>query len=104
MDAGLEHINYFEKKRHGHNLNYVQIKNPVKSAGNIELVPQFNNRQSDLDSSLKVEQAQLMKSVSWEKVTRILWEMYTILISFVLDNDWPRNVIHIDLAVMMIRD
>lgn len=45
-----------------------------------------------------------MESVSYEKETRILWEMYAILISFVLDSNWPRNVIPIDLALMMIRD
>lgn len=42
----------------------MQIKNPVKGAGNIELVSQFNNGQCDLDKSLKAEQAQLMESVS----------------------------------------
>lgn len=45
-----------------------------------------------------------MESVSYEKETRILWEMYAIFISFVLDSNWPRNVIPIDLALMMIRD
>lgn len=82
----------------------MQVKNPVKGAGNTELASQFNNERSDLDKSLKAEQAQLMESVSCEKETRILWEMYTIFISFVLDSNWPRNVIPIDLALMMIRD
>lgn len=45
-----------------------------------------------------------MESVSWEKETGISCEMYTIFISFVLESDWPTNEMHINLALMMIRD
>lgn len=57
--------------------------NPVKGLGNIDLAAQFNNGESDLCKSLKVDQQQLMESASWENEARSLWEMYTVFILFV---------------------
>lgn len=45
-------------------VNKMKKRNLVNGSGNINLVTQFNNRQSDLGKSLKVDRDQLMESAS----------------------------------------